>query len=92
MLTGLVDAAALDFIYTDRLVFWTDVSQEAIKRAYISLPPGGATQPALAAAPVSVVSTGLVAPDGLACDWVARKVYWTDSETNRVEVCELDGR
>ncbi|KAG7231033.1 hypothetical protein INR49_025063, partial [Caranx melampygus] len=30
-------------------------------------------------------------PDGLACDWLGRKLYWTDSETNRIEVANLDG-
>ena len=38
-----------------------------------------------------IITTGLIAPDGLACDWIALKIYWTDSETNRVEVSELDG-
>lgn len=38
----------------------------------------------------SVVISGLVSPDGLACDWVD-KLYWTDSETNRIEVANLNG-
>uniref|UniRef100_A0A8W8N064 Low-density lipoprotein receptor-related protein 6 n=1 Tax=Magallana gigas TaxID=29159 RepID=A0A8W8N064_MAGGI len=55
---GLEDAAALDFCYKDKSVFWTD---------------------------------GLVSPDGLACDWIAEKLYWADSETNRLEVSNLNG-
>ena len=38
-----------------------------------------------------VINSGLTAPDGLAVDWIARKLYWTDSETNRVEVANYDG-
>ena len=38
----------------------------------------------------SIVS-GLNKPDGLACDWIGKKLYWTDAETNRIEVSELDG-
>ena len=39
----------------------------------------------------NVVLTGLASPDGLACDWIGHKLYWTDSETNRIEVSNLDG-
>jgi len=35
-------------------------------------------------------SAGLISPDGLGIDWVGRKLYWIDSETNRIEVCDLD--
>ena len=40
---------------------------------------------------VNVISIGIVSPDGLACDWLGKKLYWTDSETNRIEVSNLDG-
>ncbi|CAG5958591.1 unnamed protein product [Menidia menidia] len=39
----------------------------------------------------TVVVSGLDSPDGLACDWLGKKLYWTDSETNRIEVANLDG-
>ena len=43
-----------------------------------------------------VVSVGLGKPQGLAVDWIAGKLYWTDFrdaewETNRIEVANLDG-
>lgn len=78
---GLEDAATVDFVYESGTVFWTDVSQETIKRSWVD--GSRATE--------SVVSHGIVSPDGLACDWIGRKIYWTDSETNRVEVSNLDG-
>jgi low density lipoprotein receptor-related protein 5/6 len=37
-----------------------------------------------------IVDTGLVKPEGLACDWVNNKIYWTDSEMDRIEVTSLD--
>ena len=37
------------------------------------------------------VCAGLVSPDGLAIDWLGDKLYWTDSETNRLEVSTLQG-
>ena len=38
-----------------------------------------------------IVDTGLLKPEGLACDWVGEKLYWTDSETKRIEVTSLPG-
>lgn len=37
------------------------------------------------------LSAGLVTTDGLAVDAVGRKIYWTDTGTNRIEVANLDG-
>lgn len=34
---------------------------------------------------------GLQTTDGLAVDAIGRKVYWTDTGTNRIEVGNLDG-
>ena len=38
-----------------------------------------------------VISTELSNPDGIAVDWLARNLYWTDSGTDRIEVSRLDG-
>ena len=38
-----------------------------------------------------IVEFGLESPEGLAIDWVARNIYWTDSGTRRVEMAHLDG-
>lgn len=82
VVSGLEDAAAVDFQFSKGAVYWTDVSEEAIKQTYLNY-TGAATQ--------NVVISGLVSPDGLACDWVGKKLYWTDSETNRIEVANLNG-
>ena len=79
------DAIAVDFHYTKGFIFWTDVTLEKIKRIRIST---GEIE--------DVVSVGLEKPEGLAVDWIARKLYWTDCrdaewETNRIEVANLDG-
>ena len=33
----------------------------------------------------------LASPVGLALDWVAEQFYWTDDQTDVIEVCRLDG-
>ncbi|XP_051275738.1 low-density lipoprotein receptor-related protein 6 isoform X2 [Dicentrarchus labrax] len=79
---GLEDAAAVDYVYAQGLIYWSDVSEEAIKRTVFNQSGASAIQ---------IVVPGLASPDGLACDWLGSKLYWTDSETNRIEVAELDG-
>ncbi|KAF1372067.1 hypothetical protein PFLUV_G00260490 [Perca fluviatilis] len=79
---GLEDAAAVDYVYARGLIYWSDVSEEAIKRTVFNQSGASAVQ---------TVVPGLASPDGLACDWLGSKLYWTDSETNRIEVAELDG-
>lgn len=37
------------------------------------------------------VFSGLLTTDGLAVDAIGRKLYWTDTGTNRIEVGNLDG-
>lgn len=81
VVSGLEDAAAVDFFYSQGLVYWTDVSEESIKG--ISYNQSKSLQ--------HVIISGLVSPDGLACDWIGKKLYWTDSETNRIEVANLNG-
>lgn len=37
-------------------------------------------------------NSGIMSPDGLACDWLTKKLYWADSDTNRIEVSQFDGK
>jgi len=38
-----------------------------------------------------VVQFGLSQPEGLAVDWIAHNLYWTDFGRGRVEMARLDG-
>ena len=38
------------------------------------------------------MSVGLNTTDGLVVDSAGRKLYWTDTGTNRIEVATLDGK
>ncbi|XP_055796432.1 low-density lipoprotein receptor-related protein 5-like isoform X1 [Salvelinus fontinalis] len=89
VVSDLEDAAAVDFLYSEGLIFWTDVSEEAIKQTYYNQSTGSLKE--ASGTRQTVVVSGLDSPDGLACDWLGRKLYWTDSETNRIEVANLDG-
>lgn len=39
-----------------------------------------------------VISNEIYHPDGIAIDWVARNMYWTDTGTDRIEVTRLNGK
>ena len=38
-----------------------------------------------------VVDSEIDRPDGVAIDWVARNIYWTDTGTDHIEVARLNG-
>lgn len=85
MLEGLKRAIAIDFHYAKGLVFWTDTVLNKIQRIQIR---GDAMRVE------DVIAVGLVAPEGIAVDWVARKLYWTENieeGKSRIEVANLDG-
>jgi low-density lipoprotein receptor-related protein 4 len=38
-----------------------------------------------------IISTNLSTPTGLAVDWIANNIYWTDTTRKVIEVSRLDG-
>lgn len=38
-----------------------------------------------------ILGSDIKKPGGVAVDWVARNLYWTDTGTDRIEVSRLDG-
>lgn len=85
MLEGLKRAIAVDFHYAKGLVFWTDTVLNKIQRIQIR---GDAKRVE------DVIAVGLAAPEGIAVDWVARNLYWTENiekGESRIEVANLDG-
>lgn len=81
LVKGLHNVVALDYSLRDGLLFWTDVSTDAIRASHLN---GTAIR--------TIVQWGLEAPGGIAVDWIHRLVFWTDSGTRRVEVATFDGR
>ena len=56
-------------------VYWTDDEIKAIRRAHVD-----------GSASAALVTTEVKHPDGIAVDWVARNLNWTDTGTDRIEV------
>jgi len=82
---NLEDAAALDYFLEKSRVCWSEINREVIRCANIDPRVKGKVEKD------NIVTTGLVKPEGLACDWVGNKIYWTDSDTKRIEVAGLSG-
>ena len=74
-------AVALDFDFNSGYIFWTDVIEEEIRRAKMEENPT-----------VEVVaSISVDTPDGIAVDWINKKLYWTDTGNDMIEVADFDG-
>ena len=82
---NLEDAAALDYFLEESKVCWSEINREVIRCSSIDPRAKGKVTK------VDIVTNGLVKPEGLACDWVGNKIYWTDSDTKRIEVSGLSG-
>lgn len=81
---GQKGIVGLDYDYYNNYVYWTDVRDEKICRAHIPSPGSDAVN-------CDQIVSRVHTPDGIAVDWVGKKVYWTDGGYNMIEVAELDG-
>lgn len=79
----LEDVSTLDYVLQDNLVCWLEVPNHWIQCAEIDKEKNGNVQKTL------IAQTGLIAPEGLACDWINNNIYWADSKTKRIEVASL---
>ena len=61
-------------------LYWTDASENTIKRSNLN-----------GSSPEVVVSAGLVAPDGIALDLAEGKIYWADAGTGKIQRANLNG-
>ncbi|XP_053385857.1 low-density lipoprotein receptor-related protein 2-like [Mercenaria mercenaria] len=74
------NAVAMDILYDENMLYFTDVTAKQIKRMTIN---GSVTE--------TVIDHGIKSPEGLAIDWVGRKLYWIDAKRVAMYVSELNG-
>jgi len=80
IIPDLTNAIGLDFDWKEQMVYWSDVNEDRIERAFLN---GTGRR--------VIVSSGLIAPEGVAVDWIARNLYWTDTKTDTIDASRLDG-
>lgn len=76
----LEETVALDFDYERQIIFWSDVGYESISSLRLS-----------DRHTFDIVTESIISPDGIAVDWWTKKIYWADSDLNRIEVALYDG-
>ncbi|XP_024940882.1 low-density lipoprotein receptor-related protein 2 isoform X2 [Cephus cinctus] len=76
----LINVVALDADYVQEKLYFCDVTAKTIFRASLA---GGEKEPI-----IRHDSHGL---EGIAVDWIGRKLYWLDRHSKHLEVAELDG-
>ncbi|XP_046659437.1 low-density lipoprotein receptor-related protein 2 [Homalodisca vitripennis] len=76
----LMNVVALDFDYRENYIYYCDVSAKTIYRSHINRLEKEAI--------IRHDSHGL---EGVAVDWVGRKLYWLDRHSKHLDVSELDG-
>ena len=79
-LTNEGHATGLDYLAAEQLIFWVDNGVGEIWRVKRD---GSGKKKLL---------SNLESPVGLAVDWVARNIYWSDDRTDVIEVCTIDGQ
>lgn len=75
-------AIALDYDFESGYIFWTDVIDENIRR----------TKMYDSSIVEDLVKINLHTPDGIAVDWINKKLYWTDTGVDMIEVSDFDGK
>ncbi|KGL73134.1 Low-density lipoprotein receptor-related protein 2, partial [Tinamus guttatus] len=81
ILQGLRNVVALDFDRVEKRLYWIDVGRKVIERMFLN----GTNKEA-------VISDDVPSGEGIAVDWVGRKLYWVDAYKDCLYVAELDGR
>ncbi|XP_015785497.1 low-density lipoprotein receptor-related protein 1B [Tetranychus urticae] len=87
---NLTNAIGLDFDWEEKCIYWSEVSQagSSINKACSKdhndtlLPPSSV---------VKIHTVHIQSPDGLAVDWFAKNLYWSDKGRRTIEVSKLDG-
>lgn len=78
---GVHGAVVLDYHFRKNLLFYADVNIDSIRTVDLTNYSNSKT----------IISTGLNTPNGLAVDWIAENIYFSDSGQKVIEVARLDG-
>lgn len=71
---------AIDYDPVEDTIYWSDGDTHTIMR----VKQDGQSSP-------EIILTHIANADGLAIDWLARNLYWTNTGLDRIEVSRLDG-
>lgn len=75
----LCRAIGIDKDCAEGRVYWSDIAAKSIMNAKYD----GTDKR-------TFISQDIISPEGVAVDWVSRRIYWTDSGKDTIEVASLD--
>jgi hypothetical protein len=84
IIRGLSNVVGLDFDIKTKTIYWSDIKVKKIQRVHIDkgLNPQSIED---------FITTDLGVPEGLALDWINRKLFWSDAGRATINVIKLDG-
>ncbi|XP_028310532.1 low density lipoprotein receptor a isoform X2 [Gouania willdenowi] len=80
----LKNAVALDMNMGAKEIYWSDISQKTIYKTTMDSAEDSNQHHV-------VIGNDVDAPEGIAFDWIHRKLYWTDSIRSTISVATADG-
>ncbi|XP_076823399.1 prolow-density lipoprotein receptor-related protein 1-like isoform X2 [Clavelina lepadiformis] len=90
LVSHLRHAVAVDFDWPGQKLYWTDVTSERSVIQRMDLNRSAALN---VTDSIETIHKALVhSAHGIAVDWVARNLYWSDKGLDTIEVSKLDGR
>ena len=87
VISDQVVVRGLDFDFDSGIIYWSDVATLAIKRAPVK---NGSDVEVIVQENLRLFAEVQVV-EGIAVDWINKKLYWTDTGNDRIEVADLNG-
>ncbi|RZC38041.1 low-density lipoprotein receptor-related protein 4, partial [Asbolus verrucosus] len=72
----------VDFHWEKRLIYYTDIGNHVIQSVNMFN----------LSDVKNIIHSNLSSPDGIAVDWIANNIYWTNTGNKVIEVAKLDGK
>ncbi|XP_052831949.1 low-density lipoprotein receptor-related protein 1B isoform X1 [Octopus bimaculoides] len=88
----IVTATAIDFDAREDYIYWVDSSSRTISRIKRDLTKRKQIVPLDDTTNAQNTVNAINTVEGIAVDWVAGNIYWTDSSRSTIEVARLDGQ
>lgn len=86
---NLSNVVGLDYDYENKRIFFSQIRPEPMI-AYIDIDMIVPPKSAIEGRPNIILKQG-INPEGIAYDWVSKKIYWTDSSNKSIYAMNLDG-